>query len=102
LTKKWLGDFSGDFSWSLGDFSTKTSGHPDDRSQQHPSAVQPNVSRSLFYQPNEAIYSRRKTTQRYSINAVAVINYHRSKIAMYPYYGNLKKSAGEILLYGQV
>jgi hypothetical protein len=28
LTKNWLGDFLGDFSWSLGDFLTKTSGHP--------------------------------------------------------------------------
>ena len=29
LTKTWLGDFLGDFSLSLGDFFTKTSGHPD-------------------------------------------------------------------------
>ena len=29
LTKTWLGDFLGDFSLSLGDFLTETSGHPD-------------------------------------------------------------------------
>ncbi len=29
LTKTWLGDFLGNFSLSLGDFFTKTSGHPD-------------------------------------------------------------------------
>jgi hypothetical protein len=29
LTKICLGDFLGDFSLSLGDFLTKTSGHPD-------------------------------------------------------------------------
>ncbi len=29
LTKTWLGDFLGYFSLSLGDFLTKTSGHPD-------------------------------------------------------------------------
>jgi hypothetical protein len=28
LTKTWLGNFLGDFSLSLGDFFTKTSGHP--------------------------------------------------------------------------
>ncbi len=28
LTKKWLGNFLGDFALSLGDFFTKTSGHP--------------------------------------------------------------------------
>ena len=28
LTKTWLGDFLGDFSLSLGNFFTKTSGHP--------------------------------------------------------------------------
>ncbi len=28
LTKTWLGDFLGDFSLSLGDFLTETSGHP--------------------------------------------------------------------------
>ncbi len=28
LTKTWLGDFLGNFSLSLGDFFTKTSGHP--------------------------------------------------------------------------
>jgi hypothetical protein len=28
-TKKWLGDILGDFSCSLGDFFTKTSGQPD-------------------------------------------------------------------------
>ena len=28
LTKTWLGDFLGYFSLSLGDFLTKTSGHP--------------------------------------------------------------------------
>ena len=31
LTKTWLGDFLGDFSLSLGDFLTKTSGHPVNR-----------------------------------------------------------------------
>ncbi len=30
LTKTWLGNFLGDFLLSLGDFFTKTSGHPDD------------------------------------------------------------------------
>ncbi len=30
LTKTWLGNFSGDFSLSLGDFLTETSGHPGD------------------------------------------------------------------------
>jgi hypothetical protein len=29
LAKTWLGDFLGDFSESLGDFFTKTSGHPE-------------------------------------------------------------------------
>ncbi len=29
LTKTWLGDFLGDFSLSLSDFFTKTSGHPE-------------------------------------------------------------------------
>ncbi len=28
LTKTWLGNFLGDFSLSLGDFLTETSGHP--------------------------------------------------------------------------
>jgi hypothetical protein len=28
LAKTWLGDFWGDFSLSLGDFLTETSGHP--------------------------------------------------------------------------
>ncbi len=28
LTKTWLGDFLGNFSLSLGDFLTETSGHP--------------------------------------------------------------------------
>jgi hypothetical protein len=28
LTKIWFGNFLGNFSWSLGDFFTKTSGHP--------------------------------------------------------------------------
>ena len=29
LTKTWLGNFLGNFSLSLGDFFTKTSGHPE-------------------------------------------------------------------------
>jgi hypothetical protein len=33
LTKTWLGDFLGDFSLSLGDFLTETSGHPDQLSK---------------------------------------------------------------------
>jgi len=32
LTKTWLGNFLGDFSLSLGNFLTETSGHPDCKS----------------------------------------------------------------------
>jgi hypothetical protein len=53
LTKTWLGNFLGDFSLSLGNFFTKTSGHPD---------------RDLFYWPNHTGATRLSKQEEYSKN----------------------------------
>jgi hypothetical protein len=53
LRKNWLGDFTGDFLWSLCDFFTKTSGHPDFGSKVnfHPKsfALKTGLERDFFY-----------------------------------------------------